>query len=98
MSDHNKAENQGTVSNSELIETLGALTDEQCRDFRRMACSFNDMVRAIYQSGFDKAKRQALGIMIDCDDIKCPQNEMISCVECSRHRVAAMKPDLSSGP
>jgi hypothetical protein len=27
------------------------LTDEQCNEFRRMPCSFNDMVRAIYNAG-----------------------------------------------
>ena len=30
------------------------LTDEQCNEFRRMPGSFNDMVRAIYEAGYNK--------------------------------------------
>ena len=45
-----------TFTKTELHNTLpasdlSALTEEQCEYFRRMPCSFNDMVRAIYEAG-----------------------------------------------
>jgi hypothetical protein len=30
------------------------LTDEQCLKFRQLPCSFNDMVRSIYEDGIKK--------------------------------------------
>ena len=36
------------------------LTDDQCDEFRRLPCSFNDMVRAIYESGYDAGKKVIL--------------------------------------
>jgi hypothetical protein len=30
---------------------MTTLTDEQCDEFRRMPCSFNDMIRAAYRAG-----------------------------------------------
>lgn len=30
------------------------LTDEQCDEFRRLPCSFRDMVRQIYMAGYQK--------------------------------------------
>lgn len=35
-----------------------ALTDEQCDEFRRLRCSFRDMVRAIYVAGQKKAEAE----------------------------------------
>jgi hypothetical protein len=46
-----KTELHTTLSASNLSAWLGALTEEQCEYFRRMPCSFNDMVRAIYEAG-----------------------------------------------
>lgn len=36
------------------------LTDEQCLRFRQMPCSFNDMVRAIYDAGIQSEKDRLL--------------------------------------
>lgn len=38
------------------------LTDEQCDQFRRLPCSFNDMVRAIYLAGYRDAAKRAVEI------------------------------------
>ena len=35
------------------------LTDKQCDEFRRLPCSFNDMVRAIHEAGRGEAERLA---------------------------------------
>jgi hypothetical protein len=36
------------------------LTDEECLRFRQMPCSFNDMVRAIYDAGIKYEKDRLL--------------------------------------
>ena len=41
------------------------LSDEECDEFRRMPLSFNDMVRAIYSSGYSRAKIEGAEIIPD---------------------------------
>jgi hypothetical protein len=36
------------------------LSDEQCMYYRRLPCSFNDMVRAIYKAGQEAAEVRRL--------------------------------------
>ena len=43
----------GTADLSES-ELMPLLSDEQCNEFRRLPCSFNDMVREIYKAGMNK--------------------------------------------
>jgi hypothetical protein len=38
---------------------MTTLTDEQCDEFRRMPCSFNDMIRAAYRAGQDETAYRA---------------------------------------
>ena len=38
------------------------LTDEQCDEFRRLPCSFNDMVRAIYSDGYKAGMIRAVAV------------------------------------
>lgn len=39
------------------------LTDEQCEKFRRLPCSFNDMVRRIYEAGREAERERCCGII-----------------------------------
>jgi len=38
---------------------MTTLTDEQCDEFRRMPCSFNDMIRAAYRAGQVEMRERA---------------------------------------
>jgi hypothetical protein len=39
------------------------LTDEQCNEFRRLDCNFNNMVRAIYNAGRNAEQERCAGIV-----------------------------------
>jgi predicted double-glycine peptidase len=49
----NRREEHKFISEAIEMANIEMLTDEQCNEFRRMNCSFNDMVRAIYKAGYE---------------------------------------------
>lgn len=53
------------------------LTDEQCDEFRRLPCSFNDMVREIYRAGYLACLDDAMSI---CKDVMNDEGDQASLV------------------